>query len=264
MKVRAHPVGAFCWVGLATSDPAAAQDFYTQLFDWEGAVLTAGPAGTFTILRRAGEDAAILYRQTAQARAAAARPHWTTYISVEDAEATAARADDLGGAQVFRAPFDVVDAGRVAAIRDPTGAILSLWQPRARIGATVVNEVGALCWNELATTDVARVKSFFGELVGWSYQTDPAGYTTITNAGRATGGIREQAMDQRDGTPAWLPYFEVKGSEVAARRALQLGARGAAPSTDSPLGRLAVITDPQGAEFAVLEPHRTSEQRADR
>src|SRR5215211_1605473 len=263
MKMRAHPEGAFCWVGLATSDPAAAQVFYTQLFDWEGEVLAAGAAGTFTILRRGGEDVAILYRQTEQARAAAARPHWTTYISVEDAETTAARAAEPGGAQVFRAPFDVVDAGRVAAIRDPTGAILSLWQPRARIGATVVNEVGALCWNELATTDVARAKSFFGELVGWTYQTDAAGYTTIANPRRANGGMREQAMDQRDRPPAWLPHFEVEDSEVVARRALQLGARGAAPIRESPLGRLAVITDPKGAEFAVLEPRRTNEQRAD-
>jgi len=84
---RRYPVGAFCWVGLVTSDCAAAQDFYAQLLDWECEVLAAGGAGTFTILRRAGEDVAILYRQTAQARAAAAPPHWTSYISVQDAEA---------------------------------------------------------------------------------------------------------------------------------------------------------------------------------
>jgi uncharacterized protein len=56
--------------------------------------------------------------------------------------------------------------GRVAAIRDPTGAIVSLWQPRARIGATPVNDIGALCWNELTTTDIERAKAFFAELLG--------------------------------------------------------------------------------------------------
>jgi predicted enzyme related to lactoylglutathione lyase len=255
---RRHPVGAFCWVGLATSDPAAAQDFYAQLFDWECEVLAASGAGKLTILRREGEDVAILYRQTAQARAGAAPPHWTSYISVPDAEASAARAVELGGAKVFRAPFDVLDAGRIAAIRDPTGAILSLWQPLGRIGATVINEVGALCWNELATTDVDRARSFFSELVGWTYGTDDAGYTTITNAGRPIGGIRKQAIGERDTPPAWLPHFEVESTEAVTRRATELGAREPGSITETALGRRAVIADPQRARFAVLEPARNA------
>ncbi len=163
--------GTFCWVGLATADVAAAKAFYTSLFGWETEDLSAGDAGTFTMVRHRGRDVAILYLQQPEARAAGAAPHWTSYISVENADATAARASELGGSPVFRAPFDVLDAGRVAAIRDLAGAIVSLWQPRSRIGATLVNDVGALCWNELATTDVERAKSFYGELLGWAYET---------------------------------------------------------------------------------------------
>jgi predicted enzyme related to lactoylglutathione lyase len=154
-RTRYEP-GTFCWVGLATSDPGRAKAFYTGLFGWHAEDLEAGAAGAYTTLRHGGRDVATLYLQQPEARAAGAPPHWTSYISVEDAEATAALAGELGGAAVFRAPFDVLDAGRVAAIRDPTGAIVSLWQPRALIGATLVNDVGALCWNELATTDVER------------------------------------------------------------------------------------------------------------
>jgi predicted enzyme related to lactoylglutathione lyase len=165
-RTRYEP-GTFCWVGLATSDPGGATAFYTSLFGWQAEDLPAGAAGTFTLLRQDGSDVAILYRQTTEALAAGAPPHWTSYISVEDADATAARADELGGAAVFREPFDVLDAGRVVAIRDPTGAIVSLWQPRSRIGATLVNDVGAFCWNELATDDVERAASFFAALLGW-------------------------------------------------------------------------------------------------
>src|SRR5215211_8727091 len=165
-RTRYEP-GTFCWVGLAASDPAAANAFYTSLFGWEAEELSAGEARGYTMLRQGGKEVAILYRQTAEARAAGAPPHWTSYISVEDADATAARADELGGASVFRQPFDVRDAGRVAAIRDPTGAIVSLWQPRSRIGAALVNDVSAWCWNELATSDVERAKRFFAELFGW-------------------------------------------------------------------------------------------------
>src|SRR5262249_9556630 len=158
-------------------------------------------AGALAILSNQGEEAAILYRQTEMARAAGVPPHWTTFISVEDADATAARAARLGGTAVFREAFDVLDAGRVAAVRDPTGGDVSLWEPCSRMGATVVDQVGAMCWNELATTDVGSAKRFFGELVGWTYDTD-AGYTTITNAGRRIGGIRSQTEAEQAGEPS--------------------------------------------------------------
>jgi uncharacterized protein len=148
-RTRYEP-GTFCWVGLATSDPDSAKAFYAGLFGWETQDLSAGAAGIYTMLRESGREVAILYRQQPEARAAGAPPHWTSYISVEDAGASAAKADALGGAAVFREPFDVLDHGRVAAIRDPAGAIMSLWQARSRAGATLVNDVAALCWNELA------------------------------------------------------------------------------------------------------------------
>lgn len=251
-RTRYEP-GAFCWVGLATSDPARAKAFYASLFGWQAEDLAAGEAGTYTTLRHDGKDVAILYRQTAEARAAGAPPHWTSYISVEDADATAARADELGGAAVFRAAFDVLDAGRVAAIRDPAGGIVSLWQPRSRIGAALVNEPGAPCWNELATNDVERAKSFFGELLGWEYQTDEGGYTTIKNAGRLNGGIREQSEQGRGLEPNWLPYFAVESADATARLAEQAGGRTLVPAMSVPFGRIAVVADPQGAAFVVFD-----------
>jgi predicted enzyme related to lactoylglutathione lyase len=205
------------------------------------------------MLRHRGKEVAILYRQQPEARAAGAPPHWTSYISVEDAVATVAQAEQLGGAAVFRAPFDVLDAGRVAAIRDPTGAIVSFWQPRSRIGATLVNETGALCWNELATSHVERAKSFFGDLLGWEYQTDNSGYVSVENAGRLNGGMREQSEQERRAPPAWLPYFTVDSADGSERQAVHLGGHGLLPTADWPRGRYAVITDPQGAAFAVFE-----------
>jgi uncharacterized protein len=251
-RTRYEP-GTFCWVGLATSDPPGATAFYKSLFGWQAEDLVAGEAGTFTVLRHLGRDVGILYRQQPEARAAGAPPHWTSYISVEDADLTAARAGELGGAAVFREPFDVLDAGRVAAIRDPTGAIVSLWQPRSRIGATLVNDVGALSWNELATTDVGRAKSFFAELLGWKYETDHSGYTTIKNAGRLNGGMREQSRQERGIPPNWLPYFTVESADGAAGKAEQAGGRRVLPTAEGSTGRFTVLCDPQGAAFAVCE-----------
>jgi uncharacterized protein len=147
----------------------------------------------------------------------------------------------------------VLDHGRVAAIRDPTGAIVSLWQPRSRIGATLVNDVGALCWNELATTDVGRAETFFAELLGWEYETDERGYVSIRNAGRRGGGMREQTGRERGIPPNWLPYFTVEAADEATRQAVQLGGRTLLPTTEIHLRRFAAIADPQGAAFAVFE-----------
>jgi predicted enzyme related to lactoylglutathione lyase len=251
-RTRYEP-GTFCWVGLATSDPGSAKNFYTRLFGWHAEDFEAGAAGTYTTLRHGSHDVAVLYMQQPEAREAGAPPHWTSYASVEDADATAARAGELGGAAVFREPFDVLDAGRVAAIRDPTGAIVSLWQPRERIGATLVNDVGALCWNELATTDVERAKSFFAELLGWEYETDDSGYASIKNAGRRNGGIRKQVAPERGTPPSWLPYFTVESADTAVHQAGQLGGRTLLPPTEIHIGRFAAIADRQGAPFAVFE-----------
>lgn len=261
MGARYEP-GTFCWAGLATSDPAGAKAFYASLFGWQAEDLLAGAAGTFTMLRRGGKDVAILYRQTPEARAAGAAPHWTSYISVADADAAAARADELGGAAVFREPFDVLDAGRVAAIRDPTGAIVSLWQPRSRIGAELVDDVGAVCWNELATTDVERSRSFFGELLGWEYETGDSGYTTIRNAGRRNGGMRQQTEQELNLEPSWRPWFTVQSADDAARDAEHAGGRALAPTRETPFGRFGVVADPQGAAFAVLERETDPGSRA--
>jgi predicted enzyme related to lactoylglutathione lyase len=250
--------GVFCWAGLATSDPAGATAFYSSLFGWQNEELPAGDFGTYASLRRDGKEVAILYRQTREARAAGAAPHWTPFVSVEDADASALRARELGGL-VLREPLDFLDAGRVVAVRDPTGGILSLWQPRAHAGAEFIGGVGALCWNELATDDVDRAKSFYAEFLGWEYQALPSGHATITSGGDRIGWMREHTSREEGATQAeWVPYFGVESAQDTRQNVVQSGGRTLATPTDSPIGCTALITDPQGATFALLELHASS------
>ena len=254
-RARYEP-GPFCWVDLATTDPAGAKAFYGELFGWVAEDTPAGEAGIYTMLRLDGDDVAALYELDAERRARGIPPHWFHYVSVEDADATATRARELGGT-VFGEAFDVLDAGRMAIIQDPTGATLAAWQPRAHIGAGRVNDPGCLTWNELQTPDPETAATVYAGLFGWETerieQDGKLVYVTIRNAGRTNGGIMPMT-DQQAGVPShWLAYFTVPSTDAGIARVRELGGDVLAGPLDVPNGRIAVVRDPQGAAFALFE-----------
>jgi predicted enzyme related to lactoylglutathione lyase len=98
----------------------------------------------------------------------------------------------------------------------------ALRRARRRSLAATVNDIGAWCWNELMTTDVEQAKAFFGELLGWTYETDDSGYT-IKNAGHLNGGMRRQSEEQGEVEPPGFPTFTVESSDEATSDAERLG-----------------------------------------
>jgi predicted enzyme related to lactoylglutathione lyase len=118
-------------------------------------------------------------------------PHWNNYVSVEDADVVARRAQELGGS-VFAGPLDVLSAGRMAAISDPQGAMVIAWQPAELVGAEVVNEPGAMAWNDLLTSDVEAARTFYEALFGWRVDAVPESggrYSVIRGADGSNCGM---------------------------------------------------------------------------
>ena len=146
--ITQHAPGTFCWPELATTDQAGAKAFYTKLFGWETADTDIGGGEFYTMLKLAGRDVGALYSMRKEERATGVPPHWNSYVSVESADRAAARAKELGGTVILE-PFDVMEAGRMAFIQDPTGAIFGVWQAKQHTGTSVLDEVGALCWTAL-------------------------------------------------------------------------------------------------------------------
>jgi predicted enzyme related to lactoylglutathione lyase len=247
MSAVGRAEGAFAWVGLASSDPPLATAFYAELFGWQShEVATA--MGIVTIFTLGGGDVAILYSQTPEARAARVAPHWTAFIAVRDAHAVAAEARNHG-ATVLREPFDVPDFGRVATLLDPIGAVISLWQPLGRPGAATVNALNAHCLTELIAGDLTRAKTFYGAVFGWGFEDDSTERTRAVDRGgpRVTMRTRAGPTPLPDG---WLPYFLVETSSAVAATARRLGG---ADVGDAALPGSALLADPTGAMFAVLE-----------
>jgi predicted enzyme related to lactoylglutathione lyase len=244
--------GAFCWVDAATTDAAAAKSFYTGLFGWEMEDNDAGDGAVYTTCRIGGDAVCGLYEMSEEMRSTGAPPNWTSYVSVDSADAAVARAKELGGGAIDGA-FDVLDIGRMAVLKDPQGAVFAVWQPRARIGAERVNDVGCLCMNELATTDIEAARSFYEGLFGWTTETvdaGPEGPLALAHNGET---LNASFFAVRDGAPAhWRPVFTVESTETAVERVCELGGKQLLEPLELPDGSIAMVLDPQGVLFALF------------
>jgi predicted enzyme related to lactoylglutathione lyase len=250
-EVTRHEPGSFSWAELATSDAEGAKKFYTSLFGWSFSDSPAGPGMVYTMLQKKGKNVGALYNPGPTA--GGAPPHWMTYVTVASADDSAKKAEDLGGKAIAE-PFDVMDVGRMATIRDPQGAVICLWQPKKHIGAEVVNEPNAMCWCELDTTDLESAKRFYTGLFGWGTKVG-GDYTEFQRNGTSIGGMMKIPKDWGSVPPSWLVYFAVEDCDRAAAKTSELGGRPIVPPTDIPnVGRFAVLSDPQGAVFAVIKP----------
>jgi len=181
-------------------------------------------------------------------------PNWTSYVTVADADATAGRVTELGG-EVVRDAFDVMDLGRMAVLKDPQGAVFAVWQPGSRIGAERVNDVGCLCINELATSDMEAAGSFYADLFGWRTETVDTGPGGPAIMAAYNGGTLNANLSQVEGgaPPHWRPYFTVESVASALERIGELGGKTLAGPISLPEGGIAIALDPQGAVFALFE-----------
>jgi uncharacterized protein len=240
-----HAPGTFSWVDLGTSDAAGAKAFYGGLLGWDFEDMPVPDSPPYSMASIGGRTVAALYgKRDEQAPSA-----WLSYVTVEDADATAARAAELG-ATVISEPFDVMEAGRMAVLQDPTGAVFAAWQPKASIGAHLVNEPGALCLNQLNTSDPEAAQRFYGDLFGWTFQGVESGgqaYWGITNGERLNGGMMQSEPS------SWLAYFTSADVDASVAKLTELGGTVIVPPSPVPGGRIAVAADPQGAVFAFVE-----------
>ena len=242
-----HAPGTFSWADLGTTDTAAAKDFYTRLFGWDAEDSPMPDGGVYTMLAASGKYVGALYE---------ARPGqpvaWASYVTVESADDAAAAAKEHGGT-LLGEPFDVMEAGRMALIQDPTGAVLAAWEPRGSIGAERVNERGALTLNQLNTSDPERAQEFYSGLFGWRFEAVEgvdSPYWGVYNGDRVNAGMMPVPADVAP--PHWLVYFGSESVDDDAKRVEELGGSLMVPPMSVPGGRIAVAQDPQGGAFGLF------------
>jgi predicted enzyme related to lactoylglutathione lyase len=239
-------------VELNTTDGDASANFYSRLFGWT--VTDAEPAdqtGGYRMFLQDGKTVAGLMAQ-------ADLPHsaWATYVSVDDAEEAASRVTSAGG-QTIVGPMDVMDIGRMAVFSDPSGAPFGVWQPKAFKGADLVNEPVSFCWCELMTRDPAGAEQFYPALFGWTTSEMPGGngYILWNLGDRAVAGLVQmtEEMFPPEVPPNWGVCFAVDDADATVAKAAEFGATSLVQPVDIPVGRFAVMQDPQGAVFEVIK-----------
>jgi uncharacterized protein len=255
--IETHIPGALCWFELATTDQAAAKNFYTSLFGWSSNEFPMSPGEVYTTFQLNGKDAAAAYTIRREQQSQGVPPHWMVYIAVDNADTVGSRAAELGG-KLLTPAFDVMDLGRMAVIADPAGAVFSVWQPKKNKGVGITGENGTVCWADLNTPDPSTARRFYHELLGWNFvedEKDTSGYLHIKNHEQFIGGV--PAASQRDPhtPPHWMIYFQVADCDASTAKAKQQGGEILLPPTDlENVGRFSILKDPQGVAFALFQP----------
>ncbi len=215
-----------------------------------------GPNDFYTMFHLAGREVGAAATLRPEQKAAGVPPNWMLYIAVENADASAALAAKAGG-KLLAPPFDVMDAGRMAVIQDPTGAAFCIWQSNRNTGIQVAGEHGSLCWADLNTPNPELASKFYSEVFGWKFTPDthsnpPAGYIQIQNGEDYIGGIPPQGPPM---PPHWMGYFLVDNCDASSAKAKSLSGRICLEPMDiEHVGRMSVVSDPQGAVFAIFQP----------
>lgn len=117
---------------------------------------------------------------------------------------------------------------------------------------------GRFIWHELVTTDPDAAAAFYSKVVSWKTQDSGIPSYRLWMAGKTRIGGLTGLPDgaPADTPPQWILYIATPDVDATVAAAQRLGARVTTPGTDIPnnMGRFAVLTDPQGATFAVYTP----------
>lgn len=261
-NVNDHKPGSFCWVELGTTDQQAAKQFYGQLFGWAADDMPMGPDEFYTMFKLNGRDVGAAYKLRPEQVQMQVPPHWMLYIAVASVDASAKRAGELGGT-VIVPPFDIVTAGRMTVVQDPTGPIFSLWEAKEHHGIQVQQEEGALCWADLLTKDRDRAAEFYSQLFGWTIEKEDEshqhGYYHIRNGDEYMGGMPAPSQLLPGTTPHWSIYFQTADCEKKTAKAQSLGAKTLAANVKHEnVGTLSIVADPQAATFCLFQSARVA------
>ncbi len=250
-----------CWADLSAKDMRAAASWYGTLLGWSSVDIDVGSDGGALLLELDGQRVASISQASSEPGGPVPPSCWVSYVAVSSAEEST-RTALAAGATVLVPPFDVMDLGREAILRDPVGALISLWEPRVHRGADLCGVPGSMCSHELVTSDVEKAATFYRALAGWDIDVVGSGAEvrgTIRSGGRCIGGISCPDGGLASVGTTWLVGLGVRDCAAAVRAVEAMRGTVIQPCAAYPLGGVwAWVRDEMGAAFALVQPAQDS------
>ena len=241
-------VGKFVWHEQVSSEPERARAFYTELFGWETEIFKAGETD-YAMISAGGQN----HGGFGKAMEGAPPPHWLSHVRVKNLDETIEKAKRAGG-KLAAGPFDEV--GRMAVVADPQGAYLGVYEPDGEPSASE----GVFVWDELGTSDADAAQRFYEEVFGWTVSDmgpEYGGYRIFNHGETGIAGLMSLPDDSVP--PHWQPYVAVDDPDATTVKAKELGGSTLVEPMDVPeVGRIAVLSDPQGATLGIIKPQPAS------
>ncbi len=248
-----HHVGKVVFAELVTPDLAAAERFYGPLFGWTFQTSGTGRAA-FTRVTAAGQViAGLVQRPLPPGRA----PAWLTCLATTDVDAGNAMALQHGATLLF-GPYTVPGLGRESVLADPQGAVFGLFAATAGDPPEQLAARGDWIWSSLVATDPEQDAAFYKALLGYEIyplaDPDDARHLILASGDFARASVNPPPTAKPDLHPRWLSYVRVDDVAASAAQVQSLGGRVLVdPHVDRHGGRIAVVADPGGAAFGLME-----------
>jgi predicted enzyme related to lactoylglutathione lyase len=246
--------GRFVWYELMTTDVAAAKAFYAKVVGW-GVVDVSMPGMAYALFTAGKTSVSGILGLAEDARKMGAKPRWLGYVGVNDVDASAKRAKQLGGT-VHVPPTDIPNISRFSIVADPQMATLALFKGQQPVQQQPagVSETGRMSWHELIAADWEKAFAFYADLFGWQKADADVGpmgtYQVFSVEGQAIGGMFTKPPVVP--IPFWLYYFSVDDIDAATERVLAGGGQILEGPLEVPGGSwITRCMDPQGAMFAL-------------
>lgn len=245
MNKTEYQPGQLCWVDLSSSDPKKATPFYEGLFGWESLPDADDGRGYTMFLLDGGRVAGMVATHSKATPSA-----WNPYVRVGSANDVTHGAADRGGKVIMEAT-DFGRTGQAAYISDREGAAIGAWVPNDHRGATLAAEAGAFHHAELATKDLQQAQEFYDGLFSWDFfPRVESGSVDVVAGGEASFGLRKTDAGEKS---EWTIFFAVTDLDDSLKRVKALKGGVRRPAKAGPAGRVALVTDPAGGRFGLIE-----------
>jgi predicted enzyme related to lactoylglutathione lyase len=256
-------IGRFVWYEHLTNDPKAAIDFYSQIAGWKTQPFEQDEDYTMWVGSQ-GPLGGVMKLHDEQKKAGTS-PFWMAHVQVENVDLTASQAKKLGG-NIHKESTEIPTVGRFAVIGDSQGAFISIFTPDEAMTLHDSSKPGEFCWNELMTSDMGAAFNFYSQLFGWTIAQDmdmgPMGTYRVFGIGEKQFGGMMTTPKGAPMPPMWIYYIETPDLDAAIGRATKGGGTVMNGPMDVPGGgRIAQLTDPQGAVIALHQAPKATSPR---